>query len=390
MQHARAVVLELEQVAREVEVLVGVVALAHALDGQPERLGGQAAPRGDPMHDVDLADRPSCAPTSPTSACSTRSPPSRASASCPPRLRDRAYENRALAIGCGQTISQPLVVARMTRAAGAAPRATACSTSAPARATTPRCSRRLARHVWSIERHARLSRRAARNLAAAGVHERHARRRRRHARAARERAVRRDQRRRRGQRRGRSPSSRTSSRPAGASSRRSTEPLQRLSLTRRTPAGPRARAARGGALRAAGARRVTLARRTAAAGAPSAAARPRWRPPRARPGARAERALGVVEQPPGSARRSRPGAPRARCGSRRRSLRSEGHGAKATPRAGAGQASAPARRGRRARRRARRTSAASKVRSSGVLRRARPRPRSPASRPSGAAIARSE
>ena len=26
-------------------------------------------------------------------------------------LRDRAYENRALSIGCGQTISQPLVVA---------------------------------------------------------------------------------------------------------------------------------------------------------------------------------------------------------------------------------------------------------------------------------------
>src|SRR5215831_13905810 len=29
-------------------------------------------------------------------------------------LRDRAYENRALSIGCGQTISQPLVVARMS------------------------------------------------------------------------------------------------------------------------------------------------------------------------------------------------------------------------------------------------------------------------------------
>ena len=52
-EHARAMALELEQVAGQVEVLVGVVALAHALDGQPERLGGQAAPRGDPMHDVD-------------------------------------------------------------------------------------------------------------------------------------------------------------------------------------------------------------------------------------------------------------------------------------------------------------------------------------------------
>jgi hypothetical protein len=41
-EHARTVALELEQVARQVEVLVGVIALAHALDRQPERLGGQA------------------------------------------------------------------------------------------------------------------------------------------------------------------------------------------------------------------------------------------------------------------------------------------------------------------------------------------------------------
>src|ERR1700716_4677924 len=33
-----------------------------------------------------------------------------------PRLRRHAYENRALAIDCGQTISQPLVVALMTQA----------------------------------------------------------------------------------------------------------------------------------------------------------------------------------------------------------------------------------------------------------------------------------
>jgi len=41
-EHARAMALELEQVARQVEVLIGVITLAHALDGQPERLGGQA------------------------------------------------------------------------------------------------------------------------------------------------------------------------------------------------------------------------------------------------------------------------------------------------------------------------------------------------------------
>jgi hypothetical protein len=41
-EHARAMALELEQVARQVEVLIGVIPLAHALDGQPERLGRQA------------------------------------------------------------------------------------------------------------------------------------------------------------------------------------------------------------------------------------------------------------------------------------------------------------------------------------------------------------
>jgi hypothetical protein len=43
--HARAMALELEQIAGEVEVLIGVVALAHTLDGQPERLGGRRATR---------------------------------------------------------------------------------------------------------------------------------------------------------------------------------------------------------------------------------------------------------------------------------------------------------------------------------------------------------
>ena len=37
------------------------------------------------------------------------------------RLRRHAYENRALAIECGQTISQPLVVALMTQAAAPKP-----------------------------------------------------------------------------------------------------------------------------------------------------------------------------------------------------------------------------------------------------------------------------
>src|SRR6202023_299627 len=41
------------------------------------------------------------------------------------RLRRHAYENRALAIDCGQTISQPLVVALMTQAAAPKPEARA-------------------------------------------------------------------------------------------------------------------------------------------------------------------------------------------------------------------------------------------------------------------------
>src|SRR3979411_1014371 len=38
-----------------------------------------------------------------------------------PRLRRHAYEDRALAIDCGQTISQPLVVALMTQAVAPKP-----------------------------------------------------------------------------------------------------------------------------------------------------------------------------------------------------------------------------------------------------------------------------
>src|SRR5437879_8865892 len=39
----------------------------------------------------------------------------------PPKQRRHAYEDRALAIECGQTISQPLVVALMTQAAAPKP-----------------------------------------------------------------------------------------------------------------------------------------------------------------------------------------------------------------------------------------------------------------------------
>jgi protein-L-isoaspartate(D-aspartate) O-methyltransferase len=83
-------------------------------------------------------------------------------------LRDRAYENCALSIGCGQTISQPLVVARMSEMLAPRPddRVLDVGTGSGYHAAV---LAKLAAHVWSIERHARLSRRAARNLREAGI-----------------------------------------------------------------------------------------------------------------------------------------------------------------------------------------------------------------------------
>jgi protein-L-isoaspartate(D-aspartate) O-methyltransferase len=86
----------------------------------------------------------------------------------PPSERDRAYENSALTIGCGQTISQPLVVARMSELLAPRPgdRVLDVGTGSGYHAAV---LARLAGHVWSIERHGRLSRRAARSLRDAGI-----------------------------------------------------------------------------------------------------------------------------------------------------------------------------------------------------------------------------
>jgi len=86
----------------------------------------------------------------------------------PPELRSRAYENVALPIGEQQTISQPLVVARMTELLRLRPsdRVLDVGTGSGYHAAV---LAQLAEHVWSVERHRSLSEQAAANLRRAGV-----------------------------------------------------------------------------------------------------------------------------------------------------------------------------------------------------------------------------
>jgi len=86
----------------------------------------------------------------------------------PEEDRPRAWENEPLPIGRGQTISQPLVVARMAELLDLRPEdgvldiGTGSGYHAAVLA-------RLSRHVWTVERHTDLSEQAAANLAAAGI-----------------------------------------------------------------------------------------------------------------------------------------------------------------------------------------------------------------------------
>ena len=83
-------------------------------------------------------------------------------------LAEEAWDNVALPIGSGQTISQPLVVARMCEllAFRGGERVLDVGTGSGYHAAV---LAQLAEHVWSIERHPELSALAAGSLAAAGV-----------------------------------------------------------------------------------------------------------------------------------------------------------------------------------------------------------------------------
>lgn len=86
----------------------------------------------------------------------------------PPELRARAWEDVALPIGGGQTISQPRVVAHMAELLQVRPgdRVLDVGTGSGYHAAVLAA---LGARVWSIERDAALSAGAARALAAAGV-----------------------------------------------------------------------------------------------------------------------------------------------------------------------------------------------------------------------------
>jgi protein-L-isoaspartate(D-aspartate) O-methyltransferase len=86
----------------------------------------------------------------------------------PPDLCDQAWENIPLPIGSGQTISQPLVVARMCELLELSGDEIVLDVGTGSGYHAAVLAR-LARHVYSIEVHASLSRMAAANLRAAGV-----------------------------------------------------------------------------------------------------------------------------------------------------------------------------------------------------------------------------
>ena len=84
-----------------------------------------------------------------------------------PKLRRHAYEDRALAIECGQTISQPLVVALMTQAVAPKPEDVALEVGAGSGYQAAVLSR-LCRKVITVEREPALAEHAAATLSRLG------------------------------------------------------------------------------------------------------------------------------------------------------------------------------------------------------------------------------
>lgn len=87
----------------------------------------------------------------------------------PPTFHDQAYENRALPIGCGQTLSQPQVVLQMTQALMVKPRQKVLEIGTGSGYQTAVLSR-LARRVYTIERHKDLLKEAERRFAELRLH----------------------------------------------------------------------------------------------------------------------------------------------------------------------------------------------------------------------------
>ncbi|HWC87987.1 MAG TPA: protein-L-isoaspartate(D-aspartate) O-methyltransferase [Solirubrobacteraceae bacterium] len=86
----------------------------------------------------------------------------------PPAEREHAYDNVALPIRCGQTISQPLVVARMLELLELTDEARVLDVGTGSGYHAALLAR-LARHVWTIERHAELSAEAEEAISGLGI-----------------------------------------------------------------------------------------------------------------------------------------------------------------------------------------------------------------------------
>ena len=87
----------------------------------------------------------------------------------PPSFLDQAYENRTLPIGSGQTLSQPQVVAAMTQALALRPSHKVLEIGTGSGYQTAVLSR-LARRVYTIERHKPLLRTAERRFLELRLH----------------------------------------------------------------------------------------------------------------------------------------------------------------------------------------------------------------------------